>query len=219
MPEEAWVRIDLGANAPIETINSAISDLAAVCAFGSELQRRVSRAALLRRVLRDLPPEAFYDEIELFERFYPLGGRWQVAALATTHDLDLPMPNAVSRQLASYIREYGTDDEVVVRELHYANPLDVWLILAAGGVVLQLVRMIRDWSSERRVGNARAADVENAVQMRKAVRDQIIQRIAQGDIPIPEQWIENALTQDPVGAFERLSRRNVELPSIPPPNE
>lgn len=213
MPEELRIRIQLGPNASIETVSTTVSDLAVVCEVGSELQLRVSRAELIQRILRDLGPGPYLDDLELFD--YPPSKRWAAAALVAYRDPDYPTPPGLSRLLAANFEEYSADNEVVVRELRYSNPVDAHLILASGGVVFGLLIMIRDWSSNRRVRDALADDIEDEVQMRKALRRHIMQGVADGTIPIPEKWVETLLTDRSVRAFDRLSRRSVELPTVP----
>ena len=136
----------------------------------------------------------------------------------SAQDLDYPTLPGLSRRLASYIQEFGSDDDVIVQELHYSNPIDAQMILASGGVVLGLLRMVRDWSANRRIKNALANDVEDEVRMQKELRKRILQGISDGTIPIPEQWVDTLLTDRSVRAFDRLSRRNVELPTVPGDN-
>jgi hypothetical protein len=67
---EVHLRVDLGADAPIEVIAGVLGELNKVCLLGGELQRHVSRNRALRQVLRRSDP--FLDDPELD---YLPGGR------------------------------------------------------------------------------------------------------------------------------------------------
>lgn len=213
MPQDVLVRINLGESAPLEVVSSTVCDLATVCDVGSELQRRVSRAEMLRQVIQEVGPEGRLYE-DWFWDLPPSRRPYGYPAGILFRDSELPLGRELSRRLAGLQAEWEADADILVRELHYRNPFDAQLVLVSGGVVLGLLRMIRDWSSNRRIGQVLADDVADEALKRKELRRRVLQGIADGDIPLPEQWLDPLLSDRAVRAFDRLSRRAVELPSL-----
>jgi hypothetical protein len=110
------------------------------------------------------------------------------------------------------------DGEARVRELTYRNPLEAALIVAGGGVVLALLRMVRDWSAQRRISEATADDYVDLVRARKRVRQVVADALVRGEQAVPPDMLNALLTDDTVRAIEALGRADISLEE-PPPSE
>ena len=51
--------------------------------------------------------------------------------------------------------------------------------------------------------------------MRGELRDRILGSIAQGDLPVSDEWLEEVLTPASVDAMVRLAQQGIELPQLP----
>ena len=200
------LRFNVGPSAPIETITGAINDLNTVCQFGGQLQDMGARNVALRALVSGGVP--WLRDEDLFDRslarrpYYP---PWPWEPLASP-DLE--------RQIANYLGEYDLDNDglVLVERLTYANPVDVTLVTASGGVVLALLRLVRDWPSRRRVASAQARiaeaqadDYEDQVALRKEARAVIRRGLLTGDLPLRPDQIDRLLTDDVVDSAWRLA--------------
>jgi hypothetical protein len=105
----------------------------------------------------------------------------------------------------------------------YSNPLEV--VLGGSGLSLMgvayVLRLIRDWSNERRQGKARAEQAEGVAREQHAQADQsqtradlarwLVDETKAGRIPIPPADLLNVIAKDDVGTLDRLAQRSVEL--------
>jgi hypothetical protein len=68
----------------------------------------------------------------------------------------LPVEAAVGTGVSLDPRErhYGANEDVRVVALAYANPLETVLLLTTGGIVLALLRVLRNWSTDKQIRGA-----------------------------------------------------------------
>lgn len=214
MPLDTEVRlqVNLGPDAPIEVVTSVLADVNRVCQFGGELQRHVTRTRALRSVLRGSGP--LFDDSELD---YFLRGRGPYSYRLASAFLGGGLSELLEPEIARWTAEAGVDrdDETLVREISYHNPMDVGLLVAGGGVVLALLRMIRDWPAQRRVNELRADDYADEVSARKRVRTALADAMVSGQLPVSAQQIDRLLTDETVRAIDALGRSRPSLQEPP----
>jgi hypothetical protein len=207
MAQRVGITVNIGAGAPIEVIRQLVDDLDTVCQFGGEPQYRAAVAsaelAVLRRPTAWISPRD-YDE---FEFGIPVWGgaisrRGPVAVLPTA----LLAP-AVSRYLAEY--NPTQDATTSIETIRYSNPIEI--VLVVGGLTLMALGMARDWTARRRVNAAVAADIENTVEARRIIREQIARRFVEGDIPLSAPQVDDLLTLDVARAMQALGNTNPDL--------
>jgi hypothetical protein len=211
------VRLDLGPEAPIEVLASAVRHLNTACQFGSELQARAARSEAIRRVLRG--SAALFDDLAGELATYWSGRSTSYAlrsALEGPSQLVLPQfEQAVATQARAV--ESDDDSEVCVERLLYENPLEALLLVGSGGLVLKLLTLIRDWSAERRIHQARADDIEDEVRAKKRLRAVLLNGIAAGQFPIRQDWLDELVSPDIVRAIDALSQANLHVEELPAP--
>jgi len=203
------VSLDLGPRSPVEVVATAVGHINTICQLGGQLQDRVTRNQALRAVLRR-PGTWLEDELDGLLEYYWSPGRGYPSALLGGERLVSPSLEAA---IAEYIRDNELDTgEVYVERLAYENPVE--LILAAGAVVVAVLRLVRDWPERRRVNRARADDYEDQVATRKRVRRIIVEGIASGQYPLRPDQIDDLLTADAADAFRALGNSHLNVRGI-----
>lgn len=193
------VSLDLGPRSPIEVVATALGHINTVCLLGGQLQDRVTRNQALRAVLR----RGLYYELGPDYVDYPV----YPGALLGVEELASPRLEAA---IADYIRNNDLDiGEVYVERLTYENPVE--MILAAGAVVLAVLRLVRDWPERRRINRVRAEDYADQVATRKKVRRILVQGISSGQYPLRPDQIDNLLTADATDAFRALGNSHLNV--------
>lgn len=194
------LRIDLGPYVPVEDLSELVANIGTACSFGSALQRLSDRNDALYQVLRTQSPfsrdpgEAFAVFSTRYEQIHSLG---QPAAFLPSPRLE----RAVSEQLQEM--DAAARAEVRVERLRYENPLE--LVIAATGVaVLAVLRLIRDWSTDRRIGAARALEYESAARVNDRVRRIAIEELASGRLRLSQEQILPLLTPNVVRTIRSL---------------
>lgn len=203
MTQRAAISINLGASVPIEVIRQAIDDFDSVCQFSGALQYQAAIAeaetAILRRPTAWISGQAYDDYVLNIERNFPSAlvpwGSLHTSALPTT--IFAP---AVSRYLDQ--NNVSSETTTTVESIRYSNPLEI--VFGIGVVGLLVLQTIRDWSGRRRLNAAVAADFENTVNARKAIRDELVRRFVDDSIPIPPQMLNELLTGDVARSMEAL---------------
>ena len=200
MTQRAAISINLGAGAPIEVIRQTVDDFDSVCQFSGALQYQAAiveaEAAIIRRPTAWISGPAYDDYVLNVEQFFPPFARGGVVAA-------LPaaiMAPAVSR----YLEPNNVSDETIttVESIRYSSPLEI--VFGIGVVGLLVLQTIRDWSGRRRVNAAVAADVENTVNARKVLRDELVRRFLEGSILVSPQQLNDFLTLDVARSMEAL---------------
>jgi hypothetical protein len=105
---------------------------------------------------------------------------------------------------------------VTSRRIEYNNPVEVVLLgagfLLVGGV--KVLRMIRDWSSQRRIGDAMAASAEAAAQQSKSAADLgawLVDEVRAGRQPVPVGELMRQVTPSDLEAIAKLADTDVQL--------
>ncbi|MDT5016352.1 MAG: hypothetical protein QOD39_2512 [Mycobacterium sp.] len=210
MAQRVAVSIDVGAGAPIEVIRQLVDDLDTVCQFGGALQYRASVADAQRIVLRN--PDRWLDgrdwrrylrdAPDYYEKRYS-----EIAPDSRVLAYEL-VETAVSRYLAE--NNPTSDTITTVESIRYSNPFDI--VLGAAMIVATVVLpTIRDWQARRRVNDAIATDVENTVLARKLLRDELVRRMIEGDLPLSAGQIDDLLTLDVTRAMQALGNAHPNL--------
>jgi hypothetical protein len=192
---EIRLTLNLGPRASIQTVSSAINDLALVLDFASALQRRVERDAVLSARLRNRGVEE--------SNWFVIEGLSPIR----------PVPDEFERFA---IRQADENSRITVQSLRYENPLEL-VILAGGAVIISIVRMLRDWPDRRRLNHAVASEYENRVAFRERVRERVLQKIDDGTLPITQETMEALLTDDVTDALGTLGDGPLEV-SLPNAN-
>lgn len=116
----------------------------------------------------------------------------------------------------AYAREHRLDDgSVLVEAVSYRNPIKVTLSLGISPKAA--LEILRDWSARRRMNNAIADDYEDIVRTRKRIRQELAERLLEGEQPVSSNLIENLLSTDVVEAFRTLGNSSVKLRELEPP--
>jgi hypothetical protein len=123
-------------------------------------------------------------------------------------------------------------EPIRLRSLRYANPLEGELLVQAGVAMTGLavlLGIVRDWATRRRREAARAgaeeriqaaaaADVEDQVETRAALRQLALLRVARGEIDLPEDVLRAVLTDGVAAAIDRLAERDLAWEKMPNPD-
>jgi hypothetical protein len=214
MAQRVAITIDLGADAPIEVIRQTIDDLDIVCQFGGELQYRTAIVDAAAAVLND--PERWIRRRDFEKQAYRLG-RYQFPIVAYTTGMP---PNALVQSglfevaIARYLEETETtgDSITTVHSIRYSNPIEI--VVGIGLIAYLVLQVVRDWPSRRRLNAAVATDVENTVLARKELRDLLLRRIANGEIPVSLQQVDDLLTLDIARAMSALGDQQLDLRAL-----
>lgn len=208
MAQRVEVTVDLGAGAPIEVVRQVIDNLDTVCQFGGELQYRAAMAeaewAILRRPTGWIRGND-YDEYIFAVDAWAGPRRGPLAALPAAI-----LAPAVSRYLDE---NNATQDTITtVESIRYTNPIEI--VLGVGIVALIALRTVRDWQARRRLNAAVVADFENQVLARKELRDELVRRVVQGNIPISAVQVDDLLTLDVSRAMSALGDSQLSMREI-----
>jgi hypothetical protein len=207
MAQLVAVSIDVGAGAPIEVIRQLVDDLDTVCQFGGALQYRASVADAQRIVLRS--PDRWLDGRD-WRRYLRDAPDYYETRLAPGGRI--PPYELVEAAVARYLAENNPTPDTIttVESIRYSNPFDI--VLGAAIIVATVVLpTIRDWQARRRLNDAVATDVENTVLARKLLRDELVRRMIEGDLPLSAAQIDDLLTLDVTRAMQALGNAQPNL--------
>jgi hypothetical protein len=118
----------------------------------------------------------------------------------------LQMPRGVQRLIAADALE-RRGDEAVLRKVQYENPVEVVLEATAAVFVAAgwLLTIVRDWRAQQRIGDAAADDAENVVRAREMFRQELLRKVADGQIQASPEEIMAALGDAPIKGMVRLA--------------
>jgi hypothetical protein len=126
----------------------------------------------------------------------------------------LEMPHSVRRLIAADALE-RRGNEAVLRRVQYENPVEVVLEATAAVFVAAgwLLTIVRDWRAQQRIGEAVADDIVNSVRAREIFRQELLRKVAEGQIQASPEEIMAALGDAPINGMARLAalRPNVEI--------
>lgn len=223
MAQRVQITVDLGANVPIEVIRQVTDDLDTVCQFGGELQYWVALAEAQQAVLSE--PGLWMPEFRPWPGLQAGGGipnpdspfgKSGVTPLAAILSSFSPFVTpAVSRYMDA---NDSTQDTITrVESIRYENPIDIVItvgsvtLVALGMLARDVVGMARDWSGRRRIDSARAAEHETRAAeyksthlARKQLRDYLVRRTIDENLPLPASLIDDLLTLDVAGSMQAL---------------
>jgi hypothetical protein len=219
MAQRVAIAVDLGAGAPIEVIRQLIDDLDTVCQFGGELQYRTAIVDAAAAVLND--PERWIRRRDFEKQAYRLG-RFQFPRVAYATGMPpsaLVQSGLVEVAIARYLEETQTADDSIttVHSIRYSNPIEI--VVGVGLIAYLVLQVVRDWPARRRLNAAVATDVENTVLARKELRDLLLRRIANGEIPVSLQQVDDLLTLDVARAMQALGDSRFSLRELEAPDE
>jgi hypothetical protein len=201
MAQRVAVTVDMGAGAPIGVVRQLIDDLDTVCQFGGELQYRAAVAQAELAVLRR--PSAWISGPDFDEFMFSVdvwGGKTVGPRGAVFRVPAAILAPAVSRYLAEY--NPTPEARTTVDSIRYSNPIEI--ILGVGAVTLVALGLARDWGARRRVNAATAADFENTVEARRVIREELVRRFVEGDVPLSVPQFDDLLTLDVSRAMQAL---------------
>lgn len=201
MAEPITLTLNVGPNASIQAVSSAIDDIMRVLDFAAELQRRVDRAALITarvQARRRIRPTDY--------GFYYLSGVEPLFALGQAGPAD------EFERIAA--REVDENSRITVERLTYENPLEL-VILAGGLVTIGVLRLLRDWPDRRRLNRAAATEYENKVIFRQRVRERVLAQIDSRELPLTPELIDNLLTDDVADALGALGDGPLTISGLP----
>lgn len=208
MTHRAAISINLGAGAPIEVVRQLIDDFDSICQFSGALQYRAAiaeaEAAILRR------PAGWVSGRDFDDYFFMPYARGGVAAVPAAI-----LAPALSRYLAE--NNVSRETTTTVESIRYSNPFEI--VFGIGVVGLLVLQTIRDWSGRRRVNAAVAADVENTVNARKVIRDDLTRRFLDSDVPVSPQLLDDLLTVDLAGSMQALGDSQFTLDELEAPED
>jgi hypothetical protein len=229
----SW-RTDIGSNTRLGDIAAYMQDLGDAVdlgeRWGAELAREAGFQRFLIRVRREGPraidnaahqlgySQRDIDQLQEWVHFgwppeprgrHRLAYGWDAGRLLEAAG-DMELPRMLGR---------GTR----VESASYSNPLEV--VLGGSGLsllgVTYVLRLIRDWSNERRKGAAQAEEAEAAAREHQAQADEcraradyarwLVDETKAGRIPIPPGDLLRVVTNDDMATLDRLVRRSVEL--------
>lgn len=224
------IRVNLGPRIPMTKLTDSVADLASVVELGTKWGETLAQSAaawdiadVLRRgerhglellLERELGGEGFH---ELLDFIYdaPPPYRWMSAG----H----PAWELARDRRAVNIRGQAARPT----SLRYENPLEL-ILCGAGSLLMGVIlaaRLVRDWSNQRRIGAAAAAQAE--AEARKAYAEAgraeaaadfarwMAEEAKSGRGALPQLELLKAITPHEARAIERLAEQDVEL-SLPP---
>jgi len=219
-------RSNIGPSASVGTIAAHLADLqtaldvgaswglvhaeeAASQAFEREAQAR--GLAALTEISDQWPNIAYLQAYGDWEYFpigpltpEPRGGRY------------LAWPRGIARLASSsYVPEL-LGDPIRVAHVEYENPIEV--VLFGAGLVLmgtvKVLRMIRDWSSQQRIGEAIADAAEATAQQAQSAADLgrwLVDEARAGRQHVPIGELMSRVTPSDLDAIRRLADSDVQL--------
>lgn len=197
------IGLNMGPNVLIEDLAGFLADVGTVCGFAVKLQRAVDRNEAIYEVMVGRPDFLPDPEDLLLWRF----GRSRVFGWPGSAGVPVP---SVERAIRAQLQQSEADAkaEIRVQSFSYQNPAEL-IILAGGGVVLAVLRMVRDWSARRRLNDAVAEDYESAVRARDELRRELVERFVSGQLRITPEQVSDLLTADVENAL--LALRDIPL--------
>lgn len=209
MPQRARVTIDIGANAPIETVASVIEDLNVLAQFGGALQEVSDRERARYEIARRPGPWiSAKDEDEYYGR-----GVVFFSGLHRRPFTELDFVAVPERAVQAYLQEFSAFEEWTTRieRLEYRNPVD--MVCAIGAIAYGVYLAVRDWPERRRLNRARVDDYESEVALKKEIRQYLASQLATGRFQPTAEQIDALLTSDVTNAFKNIgnARPQIEL--------
>jgi hypothetical protein len=229
----AW-RTDLGAGIRVGDLAAHLQDLdTAVCIgerWGVELARASEWQVLMNRIAREGPRALAqaaeglgFDERDLFELDEWLHtGRW------------FSGPRRRGRNPWDFIEALADTETpevlgapTVVSRAEYRNPVEI--VLTGSGFLLlgtvYVARLVRDWSSTRRIGAAAAREAEASAEAsartaaasareaedRAEMLHWLVDEAKAGRMPVPPGDLLNSVTHTEAKALRRLASTDVTL--------
>lgn len=197
---------DLGRGRQLATVAEAIQDVATLVDLGERIALR-SASHLRRGDLR----------AELAQGRDSLAGESRRLGVEGNEPFgDLPDDDVVDI-LSDLDALPETAGPLGVVSVEYRNPLEIVLVggafLLARGLV-PLLRLVRDWSHTRRLGDARAQAAQNAARV-SSTRADLIEWLAretrEGRNPVPMTTLIDMISDSDMKALDRLAGYAVDL--------
>lgn len=189
-PTEVTLTIPLGAGKTLEDLSEMLQHVTAVIDLGTQLHDLSSRNETLGELL-----EAQSDDAAL-AGFYFLGPDW-------LDRLYLVSPEAAQAVEDAY---RGRRITVVVTRHVYGSPFSINIAFdKLPEAIVQVLRVIRDWKTDRRLRRAQAEDFESIVQSRRRLREALVDQIVRdGATTLTPAQADLLLTPTAVLALEAV---------------
>ncbi|PPI26965.1 hypothetical protein [Rathayibacter sp. AY1B5] len=199
--------LNLGPNVSMKALGSAVDDLTLVLEFASALQRNANRSATVsarvlsnfRRAENEDPRAARIDVSSS-----PDAVDWQSIVLDRLYAVYPGQP----------VRRDDQDGQITVQSLTYNNPLEL-VILVSGGVVVWVLRLLRDWPGRRQLNIAAASEYQSRAMFRNSVRRVVLRELESGQVPVTPELVEKLLTDDVTDAIGSLGDGPLEIRGLP----
>lgn len=202
MAQRVQVTVDIGPGAPVEVVRQIVDDVDTVCQFAGQLQYQAAVTAAEWAILRR--PAGWIRGSD-YDEYLFLADAWGGPVVGRRGPLAALPAAILAPAIARYLEESNAsrDSITTVESLRYSNPIE--FVLGVGVVAAVVVlRTIRDWPSRRRLNAAVAADIENQVLARKELRDELVRRALESDIPLSATQIDDLLSLDVARAMSAL---------------
>jgi len=205
MAEPITLTLNVGPNASIQAVGSAINDLTRVLEFAATAQRLVDRGALIEaRVRARRNRRLGRDDIV-----------WGDTGLPLFYEAVPPSSDQFADEFERIAgRQVEENAEITVQSLRYENPIEL-VILAGGTVVYALLRLIRDWPDRDRLNKAAVREYENGVIFRDRVRAQVLKQVDTGELPLTPELLDRLLTDDVANSLGALGDGPVQVFGLP----
>lgn len=228
-------RADLGARRRVGDLAQHLADLDTAISlgerWGTELAKVAAYQQLTNRILREGPHAVVESAMEF--GYSPMAveaidewmhtGRWPGFPPSRRSRFPYGDPASLLQTIADMELPRLLGSPLEVENAAYRNPIEIALGgsgLLLGGAIYVL-RMLRDWSSTRRLGEARAdhAEAEAREQQARARTSEaradlatwLVEQAKESQTPIPISEMIAAVTQADEHALARLAANDVEL--------
>lgn len=189
--------INLGPGKHLVDLSELVDHLAAVVDLGIDFHMRSVELQALRQVL-----PAQEEGIGILPVAQMLGSDW-------VERLSYSLGQEFSSALKQYLRDSALT--VTVKRLNYENPFDVQLSLSLiSEHFVAVLKVIRDWTADRRIRKAEAEDFESVVRTREQLRGRVLAQLDE-DSDLPPWLIADLLTPRRLEAIDALAGAGPEI--------
>lgn len=184
--------MDLGPGKDLADLSELVQHLTEIVDLGVELHARTARLQSLQELL-----PALDEEGSIFAIAPILGADWVER-----------MAFSVNRDFARVVREHLRERELIVAvdQLTYQNPFSLQLSLSLfSDAFVQVLKVIRDWSADKRIRKAQADDFESAIRARERLRQRVLDQLEQDGSPLPPGLVADLLTPKKLEAIDSVA--------------
>lgn len=227
------VTSEVGANSTVGAVAARLADLQIVLDLGERWGTVYAEAAANRALLRELQergPEALRD----VRAAWPAVGRYASPSFIERALLDpeyfafrrrpgydgFTTPEELLRLVSSSSVPQLLGQPLVAQHIEYRNPLEV-VVVGAGFVLMgavTILRVVRDWSSQRSIGDSIADTARSAASLSRSRAELgawLVEEAKAGRLPVPISDLIRVVTTEDLTAIGRLADSDMQL-SLPP---